>query len=99
MSRRQCQRSMCAAPRLALLLADIPGSERSVTLSRLCASGLNAIGAAARAIKSGEVEFALADGVDSPCRRSGGPAEPSTLRSVSASAVGVPVPSSSNQRK
>src|SRR5918998_6140288 len=41
--------------RMALLLAGLPESIPGTTLNRLCASGLNAVGAAARAIKSGEM--------------------------------------------
>jgi 3-oxoadipyl-CoA thiolase len=39
-----------------------------VTVNRLCASGLDAVGAAARAIKSGEIELAIAGGVESMTR-------------------------------
>lgn len=54
--------------RMALLLAGIPESVPGVTLNRLCASGLDAVGAAARAIRSGEIEFAIAGGVESMTR-------------------------------
>jgi 3-oxoadipyl-CoA thiolase len=54
--------------RMALLLAGIPDSVPGVTLNRLCASGLDAVGAAARAIRSGEIEFAIAGGVESMTR-------------------------------
>src|SRR5882724_10825333 len=54
--------------RMALLLAGLPGSVPGVTLNRLCASGLNAVGAAARAIRAGEMEFAIAGGVESMTR-------------------------------
>ncbi len=54
--------------RMALLLAGIPDSVPGVTLNRLCASGLDAVGAASRAIKSGEIEFAIAGGVESMTR-------------------------------
>src|SRR4029450_11745631 len=54
--------------RMALLLAGIPDSVPGVTVNRLCASGLNAIGDAARAIRSGETEFAIAGGVESMTR-------------------------------
>src|SRR5512142_1318895 len=49
--------------RMALLLAGIPYSVPGVTLNRLCASGLEAVGTAARAIRAGEMEFAIAGGV------------------------------------
>src|SRR5262249_34378883 len=44
--------------RMALLLAGLPGSVPGVTINRLCASGLEAVGEAARAIRTGEVELA-----------------------------------------
>jgi 3-oxoadipyl-CoA thiolase len=54
--------------RMALLLAGLPDSVPGVTINRLCASGLNAVGDAARAIRSGEMEFAIAGGVESMTR-------------------------------
>jgi 3-oxoadipyl-CoA thiolase len=54
--------------RMALLLAGLPGSVPGVTLNRLCASGLEAVGTAARAIHAGEMEFAIAGGVESMTR-------------------------------
>jgi len=54
--------------RMALLLAGIPQSVPGVTLNRLCASGLEAVGTAARAIRAGEMEFAIAGGVESMTR-------------------------------
>src|SRR5581483_547538 len=54
--------------RMALLLAGLPDSVPGVTLNRLCASGLNAVGAAARAIRAGEIDFAIAGGVESMTR-------------------------------
>jgi 3-oxoadipyl-CoA thiolase len=54
--------------RMALLLAGLPGSVPGVTLNRLCASGLEAVGTAARAIRSGEMEMAIAGGVESMTR-------------------------------
>src|ERR1043166_9134326 len=54
--------------RMALLLAGLPASVPGVTLNRLCASGLDAVGTAARAIRSGEIEFAIAGGVESMTR-------------------------------
>jgi 3-oxoadipyl-CoA thiolase len=54
--------------RMALLLAGMPDSIPGITVNRLCASGLNAVGAAARDIKSGETEFAIAGGVESMTR-------------------------------
>src|SRR6516165_8616381 len=54
--------------RMALLLAGLPDTVPGVTVNRLCASGLNAIGDAARAIRSGEIELAIAGGVESMTR-------------------------------
>jgi 3-oxoadipyl-CoA thiolase len=54
--------------RMALLLAGLPESASGVTVNRLCASGMDAVGAAARAIKSGEIELAIAGGVESMTR-------------------------------
>ena len=54
--------------RMALLLAGLPQSVPGVTLNRLCASGLEAVGTAARAIRAGEMEFAIAGGVESMTR-------------------------------
>ncbi len=56
--------------RTAALLADLPASVPGVTLNRQCGSGLEAIGAAARAIKSGEISMVLAGGVESASRLS-----------------------------
>jgi 3-oxoadipyl-CoA thiolase len=54
--------------RMALLLAGLPHSIPGVTVNRLCASGLNAVGDAARAIRCGEIDFAIAGGVESMTR-------------------------------
>ena len=54
--------------RMALLLAGLPDTIPGVTVNRLCASGLNAVGDAARAIRAGEMEFAIAGGVESMTR-------------------------------
>jgi 3-oxoadipyl-CoA thiolase len=54
--------------RMALLLAGLPDSIPGVTVNRLCASGLNAVGAAAQAIRAGEMDFAIAAGVESMTR-------------------------------
>ncbi len=53
---------------MALLLAGLPASVPGVTLNRLCASGMEAVGTAARAIRAGEIEFAIAGGVESMTR-------------------------------
>src|SRR5919201_5822794 len=54
--------------RMALLLAGLPDSVPGITVNRLCASGLNAVGEAARAVRSGEMDFAIAGGVESMTR-------------------------------
>ncbi|WP_338481062.1 3-oxoadipyl-CoA thiolase [Pseudomonas trivialis] len=54
--------------RMALLLAGLPQSIPGVTLNRLCASGMDAIGTAFRAIASGEMELTIAGGVESMSR-------------------------------
>ena len=54
--------------RMALLLAGLPDSIPGLTLNRLCASGLDAVGAAGRAIRAGEIDFAVAGGVESMTR-------------------------------
>ena len=54
--------------RMATLLAGLPTSVAAVTLNRLCASSLNAINMAARAIKVGEGEVFIAGGVESMSR-------------------------------
>jgi len=54
--------------RMATLLAGFPVSVASVTFNRLCASGLTAINAAARAIKAGEGDVYIGGGVESMTR-------------------------------
>jgi 3-oxoadipyl-CoA thiolase len=54
--------------RMALLLAGLPDSVPGITVNRLCASGLNAVGEAARSIRAGEIDFAIAGGVESMTR-------------------------------
>ncbi|NYZ20854.1 3-oxoadipyl-CoA thiolase [Azospirillum oleiclasticum] len=54
--------------RMALLLAGLPVEVPGVTLNRLCASGLDAVAAAARAIRAGEIDLAIAGGVESMSR-------------------------------
>jgi 3-oxoadipyl-CoA thiolase len=54
--------------RMALLLAGLPETIPAITVNRLCASGLNAVGAAAQAIRAGEIDFAIAGGVESMTR-------------------------------
>jgi acetyl-CoA acyltransferase len=54
--------------RMALLLAGLPESVPASTVNRLCGSSLDTIGMAARAIKSGEAQMAIAGGVESMSR-------------------------------
>jgi len=54
--------------RMSALLAGLPAQTPGVTLNRLCASGLEAVGAAARAIRLGEMDLAIAGGVESMTR-------------------------------
>jgi 3-oxoadipyl-CoA thiolase len=54
--------------RMAALLAGLPDSVPGATVNRLCASGLEAINCAARAVKAGEGDFYLAGGVESMSR-------------------------------
>jgi 3-oxoadipyl-CoA thiolase len=54
--------------RMALLLAGIARSVPGSTVNRLCASGMEAVGMAARAIAAGELEFVIAGGVESMSR-------------------------------
>ncbi len=54
--------------RMATLLAGLPTSVPGSTVNRLCGSGMDAIGSAARAIKAGEADVVLAGGVESMSR-------------------------------
>ncbi len=54
--------------RMAALLAGLPVEVPGTTLNRLCASGMDAIGSAARAIVAGEIELAIAGGIESMSR-------------------------------
>jgi 3-oxoadipyl-CoA thiolase len=54
--------------RMSLLLAGLPPSVPGVTFNRLCASGLEAVGAAARAIRCGEASLMIAGGVEQMTR-------------------------------
>lgn len=54
--------------RMALLLAGIPDSVPGVTINRLCGSGMEAVGAAARTIRTGEADLIVAGGVESMSR-------------------------------
>jgi acetyl-CoA C-acetyltransferase len=54
--------------RMALLLAGLPIEVPGATINRLCGSGLDAVGTAARAIRSGEAQLMIAGGVESMSR-------------------------------
>jgi 3-oxoadipyl-CoA thiolase len=54
--------------RMAVLLAGLPDCVPGTTMNRLCGSGMDAVGAAARAIACGEAEFIVAGGVESMSR-------------------------------
>jgi 3-oxoadipyl-CoA thiolase len=54
--------------RMALLLAGLPETIPGATINRLCGSGLDAVGTAARAIAAGELDLAVAGGVESMSR-------------------------------
>jgi 3-oxoadipyl-CoA thiolase len=54
--------------RMSLLLADLPVSVSGTTINRLCGSGMDAVIAAARAIRAGEAELMIAGGVESMSR-------------------------------
>ena len=54
--------------RMAALLAGLPVEVGGATINRLCGSGMDAVGSAARAIRSGEAELMIAGGVESMSR-------------------------------
>jgi len=54
--------------RMAVLLAGLPASVPAATVNRLCGSGLDAVGTAARMIRTGEADLVLAGGVESMTR-------------------------------
>jgi len=54
--------------RMSSLLAGLPDTVAGVTINRLCGSGLDAVGSAARAIRAGEAQLAIAGGVESMSR-------------------------------
>lgn len=54
--------------RMAALLAGLPPEVGGATINRLCGSGMDAVGTAARAIRSGEAELLIAGGVESMSR-------------------------------
>lgn len=54
--------------RMSSLLAGLPITVPGMTINRLCGSGMDAIGSAARAIKSGEIDLVIAGGIESMSR-------------------------------
>jgi 3-oxoadipyl-CoA thiolase len=54
--------------RMAALLSELPDRVPGATINRLCASGLDAVGTTARAVRTGEIDFAIAGGVESMTR-------------------------------
>lgn len=54
--------------RMSALLSGLPNSVPAATINRLCGSGMDAVGTAARAIKSGEAQLVIAGGVESMSR-------------------------------
>ena len=54
--------------RMAVLLAGLPASVPGTTINRLCGSGLDAVGYAARMIRAGEADLVIAGGVESMTR-------------------------------
>ena len=54
--------------RMAALLAGLPVSVPGTTVNRLCASGMDAVGMAARAIRAGDLDMVIAGGVESMSR-------------------------------
>src|SRR4030081_2196662 len=54
--------------RMAALLAGLPGDVPGATVNRLCGSGMDAIGLAARSIKAGDADLIIAGGVESMSR-------------------------------
>jgi acetyl-CoA acyltransferase len=54
--------------RMAALLAGLPTDVPGSTINRLCASGMDAVGSAARAIRAGDIDLAIAGGVESMSR-------------------------------
>jgi hypothetical protein len=54
--------------RMAALLAGLPVTVPGITVNRLCASGLDAVGMAARGIKAGDLDMVIAGGIESMSR-------------------------------
>jgi acetyl-CoA acetyltransferase len=67
-SANQAGEDNCNLARMALLLAGLPESVAGATVNRLCASGMDAVAAAARAIRACEIDLAVAGGSESMTR-------------------------------
>ena len=80
--------------RMSALLAGLPEDVPGTTVNRLCGSGLDALGTAARAIKSGEATLMIAGGVESMSR-----APPAPIASCSGPAWTPPLTSRRRDRK
>ena len=72
--------------RMAVLLAGLPEHISGSTINRLCGSGLDAVGTAARAIRAGDAELMIAGGVESMTRA---PLPRSSRRNGGAARVGA----------
>lgn len=70
--------------RMAVLLAGLPSTVPAATINRLCGSGMEAVGLAARAIKVGEADLTIAGGVESMSRAPFVMAKPTTAFSRNA---------------
>ncbi|MEM8946446.1 MAG: 3-oxoadipyl-CoA thiolase [Planctomycetota bacterium] len=64
----QCGEDNRNVARMAVLLAGLPESTPGVTVNRLCASGMDAVACAARAIRAGEADLCISGGVESMSR-------------------------------
>jgi acetyl-CoA acetyltransferase len=61
-------RTTATSPAWRLLLAGLPQAVPGATINRLCGSGMDAVGSAARAIRAGDTELMIAGGVESMTR-------------------------------
>jgi 3-oxoadipyl-CoA thiolase len=80
--------------RMAALLSGLPETVGGMTINRLCASGLDAVGTAARAIRSGDANLLLAGGIENMSRApfvmpKADSASRATMRSLTRPSAGV----------